>query len=162
VDGSLNLYDSASLQKLWTTQIFTGSIWAAEGLSFSADNTLLAAGVENTVTVWNTDSGQKLFELVQADNVLEAALSPDGRRLAAGLGNGDVVIWDLATQRSLQTLNSTLGCIFSIDFSPDGTHLAVAGTPGELPYCNGSGLVSIWDLAGDMERIPAPLKLRLM
>jgi WD40 repeat protein len=54
------------------------------------------------------------------------AFSPDGSLLAAGANNG-VVIWDMATQEPIHTLNQITGGKTSLAWSPDGVLLAVAG-----------------------------------
>ena len=56
--------------------------------------------------------------------------SPDGKSLASS-GYHEVLLWDVASGRLLQRIPQIAQRIFSIDFTPDGSRLAVAsGTPG--------------------------------
>ncbi|MBL8055188.1 MAG: PD40 domain-containing protein, partial [Anaerolineales bacterium] len=129
-------------------------------LSFSADNSLVAAGISNTVTIWRTDTGQKLIDLVQPGEVWAGALSPDGRRLAASLTAGEIVLWDLAGRPISQTLPTGLGCLFSVEFSPDGAYLAAGGSrDGRTSYCTGAQ-IDVWDLTAGQERTPQPVVIR--
>ncbi len=56
-----------------------------------------------------------------------AALSPDGRLLAAATGGGSVPIWSTADGASVATLHWQDGVAKSVAFSPDGRRLAAAG-----------------------------------
>ncbi|MFO1500395.1 MAG: serine/threonine-protein kinase [Verrucomicrobiota bacterium] len=51
------------------------------------------------------------------------ALSPDGRRLAAGVNNGRIMIWDLASREEVAMLEGHKETVTQIAFTDDGDHL---------------------------------------
>ncbi len=55
------------------------------------------------------------------------AFSPDGKTLASGAGEGEVILWDLAGGQELMRLDDHRGIIFALAFSPDGKILAAGG-----------------------------------
>jgi transcriptional regulator with XRE-family HTH domain len=69
--------------------------------------------------------------------VLSVAFSPDGKTLAIDSIDGNVQLWDLATQQQTSALPG-IGPVNSVAFNPHGTTLA-AGT--------GDGRVQLWDVA---------------
>ncbi|MFV1967818.1 MAG: WD40 repeat domain-containing protein, partial [Pirellulaceae bacterium] len=68
--------------------------------------------------------------------VIEAAWSPDGEEIAAGIRGHSVVVWDAATGKKLLRLRGQIDVIKSVDWSPDGKRLATGGR---------GGIVKIWD-----------------
>lgn len=58
--------------------------------------------------------------------VVALAFSPDGKHLAAG-AYGRVTIWDVTTAQPVKVLTNVLGAVNDLEFSPDGSLLAVAG-----------------------------------
>jgi WD40 repeat protein len=114
-------------------------------LAFSPDGRFLAAalnpaakGAAAEVRVWDATPSRDLFTLHQADGPVTAlALSPKGKRLAAGSGAGEVLVWDTATAQGTLVLRGHLGPIQALAFSPDGKHLASASQD-----CS----VMVWDL----------------
>lgn len=60
----------------------------------------------------------------------EPAVAPDGERVAIAFDDGQVRIWDFATQRRIMTLR--VGKVGPIDFSPDGRILLAASTSGPI------------------------------
>jgi WD40 repeat protein len=181
-NGFLTAYEAATLQPVWATTAFTGvhntgflytgMPCGASGycgpesignlLSFSADNSRLLAGDSKALSNWTMSSRQPLW--VAPGDLVAAALSPDGQRLAyaAGYAPATVIsVLDATTQHPLQALAKTLDCVYSIEFSPDGSRLAAAGSVSSANQpCNLGGQVYIWDLTGGT--IPVSPSTKLM
>jgi WD40 repeat protein/predicted Ser/Thr protein kinase len=85
------------------------------------------------VTLWNWRKGERLRTFDQAGRVL--ALSPDGRRLALGGKDSDILICDSASGALLKAL-PTEKPVWSLNFSPDGKKLASAGWCGQALVWN--------------------------
>ncbi|MGH7170236.1 MAG: WD40 repeat domain-containing protein, partial [Gemmataceae bacterium] len=117
-------------------------------LAFSPDGKTLAAGGDDaTVHLWDVLSGEKLRTFAiplqpgQVKRVLSIALSPDGRNLAVGYGEGDctVRLWELASGQERLRFEGHCGAITSLTFSPDGMLLASGGT---------DRIIMVWDVTG--------------
>lgn len=95
-------------------------------LVWSPDGSLLAsASFDNTLRIWDADSGQLVRTL--SGHVLPvycAAWSPDGRILASGSNDTTVRIWDMASGQTLKVLEGHELGVYSLDWSPDGRTIA--------------------------------------
>jgi WD40 repeat protein/DNA-binding SARP family transcriptional activator len=82
------------------------------------------------------------------EQLLQLAVSPDGRTLAAGDNAGRTLLWDTSTRRPLPAppqrpkVDGQQGRLDALAFSPDGRLLLTAG-----PGPNGPDTVQLWDLA---------------
>jgi RNA polymerase sigma factor (sigma-70 family) len=66
------------------------------GLGFSPNGKLLAWASHDVVAVYDAVTGKEVLRRAVTDgNVLTLAFSPDGRKLATGLNNATVLIWDV-------------------------------------------------------------------
>jgi len=68
-----------------------------------------------------------------------SAMSPDGRLLATGAGDGRIELWDLTSGAPVATLRSSSSLVYSAAFSPDGRLLATSNLE--------TGEVDLWDVA---------------
>ena len=83
--------------------------------------------------------------------VNSVAFSVDGRTLAAGNGDGTVLVWDVGTAKR-QVLNGRQGAILSVALSPDGRWLAAAHSDGSNAG-HDNGTVLLWDLRAGTQRV---------
>jgi len=73
-----------------------------------------------------------------APSVNTIALSPDGRALASGSDDHNVILWNVARRTQLATLSGHTGPVSNVVFSPDGHTLASA---------SGDKTIILWDVA---------------
>lgn len=89
----------------------------------------------------------------QSDGVLAAAWTPDGARVALGLRNGDIQLWQTATHTLQTVLAGHTEAIRCLQFSPCGRYLASASAltqPLDIFSADDGayGAVRIWNLEG--------------
>ena len=74
-------------------------------------------------------------EPMQLPGICCVAISPDGKTVASGRGNGTIQFWDINSGKELKTLTDA---VWGLAFSPDGRSLA-SGSP--------DGTVKFWDVS---------------
>ncbi|HEY7330694.1 MAG TPA: sigma-70 family RNA polymerase sigma factor [Gemmataceae bacterium] len=84
----------------------------------------------------------------EGTEMIALSASPDGKMLASTGGGSMIRLWDAATGKQLFLLNTRLGGVGSLAFSPDGKWLAGGG----------AGAIHVWDTATRMllRTLPAP------
>ncbi len=98
-------------------------------LAFSADGSRLAsASLDGTARVWNVSLSREWLTIpIREGSSGRIAASPDGSRLAAGVGDaGEAKVWDVATGREALSLTGHTARVESVAFSSDGARLATA------------------------------------
>jgi WD40 repeat protein len=119
-------------------------------VAFTPDGkSVLTASVDNVIRLWDFQTGKEVrrYEARQAGKpnfaappggmmgpgwgrvgtgMVGAALSPDGKTLAATTQHHTVQLWDVATGKELRSIPAGFGSS-ALSFSPDGTLLAAGG-----------------------------------
>ncbi|MBT9315890.1 TIR domain-containing protein [Leptothoe spongobia] len=88
---------------------------------------IASASADGSARIWSPD-GKELDRFnVENTQVLSVAFSPDGKKLALGLENSNIQLWQLGQDRRLlATMEFHTGPITSLAFSPNGKKLASA------------------------------------
>ena len=102
-------------------------------IAFSPDGRRLAAATKSTnILIWDLSTGEMVRRLMN-DITSALSFSSDGSRLVSS--GRDLKIWDVATDRSVLTIDSDELTTKHAVFSPDGKFLA----------SNGNGGVKLWE-----------------
>jgi WD40 repeat protein/class 3 adenylate cyclase len=115
------VWDVASGKELVRFQPHRDGVTA---LDFSPDGTVLAtASYDNTCKLF--DLRRHKFTTLRGQLLapFSVCFSPDGRRLAAGLAGGSIVLWDLETGREVLVLKTHRAGISAVRFHPSGDSL---------------------------------------
>jgi WD40 repeat protein/beta-lactamase regulating signal transducer with metallopeptidase domain len=150
---------AGALARLGTTRLRHGG--DVTFVAFGRDGkTLLTAGQDNTLRVWDLASGREIRrfarprpanpappakdEKAQAEAMLQlmaggrnggggfgVALSPDGKTLAAA-GGGVIQLWKVESGEELLTIQGPAAGVAGLLFSPDGRTLAARAGDGTL------------------------------
>jgi WD40 repeat protein len=109
------------------------------GLSLTRDGkTLVAAGGDGIIRVWDVATGQLQRTLTGHTNaVYKANLSPNEKLIASSSRDRTARIWDFATGRELHQLIGFHCAVKAIAFSPDSKMVAAVGN---------DGLVKLWNV----------------
>jgi WD40 repeat protein len=107
--------------------IFDGGAHQIRGVTLSPDGqTIYAAGAR--VLGWDLSSQHEILSVRPRQlNFHGCSVSPDGRRLAVGAGDGTITIWDLASRREVITLKGRARSIDDLFFLADGNTLVSIG-----------------------------------
>ena len=117
------------------TEINAGSDIRAVALASNGE--YLVSGGEDDVQVWGVEDGKQVATL-EAEDVWCLAVSKDGRWIAAGTSEGEVIVWDAKTFEKVFLHRDDINDINGVDFSPDSTRLVSA---------SGNSTATIWDIA---------------
>ncbi len=108
------------------------------GSGFSPDGRklVLAFSAPSAVRVYDLESGAWAGEETRVDHIGRLAFSRDGRRCAIGCEDGQVLVTDLATGRTVSRLQHPSGRAFTLALNADGTALLTSSTDGFLRIWN--------------------------
>ncbi|KAG8754225.1 hypothetical protein FRC14_005280 [Serendipita sp. 396] len=87
----------------------------------------IATGSNQTIQLWDVETGQALGELPRGhdDWVTSISFSPDGRRMASGSRDMTLRLWDAETGQAFgEPLRDHEDRVTSVSFSPDGRQIA--------------------------------------
>ena len=99
-------------------------------LAFSSNGALLAVGSSQKIRLLGSSKQPRLKDVPRDTKSL--AFSPDDTVLVAGLRNGGIELFDMATGEKISTLNGHTATVETLVFSPDGKTLASTGQDGTI------------------------------
>ena len=90
---------------------------------------LASGGYDNTVRLWNTQSGETLHTLNNHDgNIRSVAFSPDGSILASSSDDKTIQLWNAQTGQRIGVLKGHKAAVRSVTFSPPDGRLLASGS----------------------------------
>lgn len=107
-------------------------------LVFLPDNkTLISAGVDNELLIWNINSKNNTSISTGESRVLCLSTHPSGSLIAGGTKEGQVIIWDKEKQYSSSILISeTDNSIHALAYNNKGNILAIGDKNGDIKIWN--------------------------
>jgi RNA polymerase sigma factor (sigma-70 family) len=146
-----NTADGKMLSEIRAVGVEGGDRYWGGCLLFSPDGKWLVADCQQAVCFFDPTTGQQLRrfpvepvenELKQQSRIVDLALSPDNKHLAASCPDGAIHVWDLATgERVLRLRDGHERGARTVRFSPGGDTLVCLGFVGRDRWlCH-------WDMA---------------
>jgi eukaryotic-like serine/threonine-protein kinase len=106
---------------------------------------IVSGSQDGTVKVWDANTGREMLAL-KGEAVYCVAISPDGRRIAAGHWV-EASVWDAASgQRLLRLKGHDNGSISAVAFSPDGQRIVTGGWEAQI-----HGTAKVWEVSTGRE-----------
>ncbi len=143
-DGTrLVLYDSASdMTRLWNIATQQEEV-AVPGYfeALSPKNTHLVTRESTVLSLWDTQTGERMVYFDMERYSPPSQFSPDGTLFAWNGPEGTTRLWDVAANTELAAFPNG-GHGYGVTFSPDGTLLATGGAEGGI----------LWDVASLQQR----------
>ena len=110
----------------------------AFALAFDPCGRTLVYSAGDSLFVWDTVAAREVTRLhLESEYLMDAAFTPDGRRLVTASKEGAARVWDTTTWTCERTFAWDVGPLRAVAVAPDGARAAVAGNTGR---------VVVWDL----------------
>ncbi|HMA34560.1 MAG TPA: WD40 repeat domain-containing protein [Chloroflexia bacterium] len=94
------------------------------GVAFAPDGQSVLAATGEQVRRWRVPDGAQLASLRAPSWMICVAVAPDSQRVATGLNDGMVVLWDVADQRPVARFAGHTDWVQAVAFAADGRTLA--------------------------------------
>ena len=141
--GKIQMWDVATGEALvaFTEPTERENPGRVSALAFSPDRTLLAAGVNSQIRLWEVDTGNTLLsvstEHKRGNMTFQSypeplVFSQDGTILVNGLAHGAIQLWDVTTGNAIAVLDGHTQKVETLAFSPDGQTLVSTGEDGTI------------------------------
>lgn len=148
--GDFEQVNAVALSDDGSLLVTGGSDWRFARGRLPAGTKYLGPGA---VRLWDARTGRLLRRLGDpAEQVMAAAVSPDGRRVAAGGGvdggKGAVHVWDAATGAPVWSVGGAAREVLAVAFAADGSLVAAAGADGLVQIRDAGTGVAVRTLDG--------------
>ena len=157
-NDTVRVWDAATGKLEWSFQAHVGEkhkgrvMNVASGATWKPDGRYLATSGSETVKIWNVSTRKEEHVLGdehgQGHSPQTIAWSQDGKYIASGSSNGDVVLWDVASREKVLVLQGHSKVITSVVWSPDGMTLASSSYDKTVRLWNVASGESIKELKG--------------
>ena len=139
--GDVRLWDSRTGRPAGRIEADDSAIWS---LAFLNDARHLVIASANRLVLWDVqDKTERRSFSFDGQELTRAALSSDGKRLAAASTGGLVRIWNVDDAEPIRDIEADDNVIWSLAFSPDGQTLATASS---------DEVIHLWDLETGQRR----------
>ena len=133
-DGHIRLWDYSTGALLST---FTGHTGPVQSLvvfqSPSKQLMLLSASEDQTLRIWNLQTGEATQTLVgHVNSVMNAAITPDSRRIISASYDDTLKIWDTTTGNLILTLRGHDAPVYSITVLRNNQRVISGGADGQV------------------------------
>lgn len=118
-NSSLYLYHVTSATG--STITLPGSAHAA---TFSPDGRCIAAATETSIWIWTAANLAVVRSIDTPSFPLRLAFSYDGTRIACGLKDGSVCVWQVDSEDAPHVFQGHTGWVYDVAWSPDGAQIA--------------------------------------
>jgi hypothetical protein len=144
-DGQPPIITPENARDVWPlVTIAHGTINDAAWVPTLLGDELVVVGADGIMLYFMDRLNEQPFHQVK-DNIpmpVKVAVSPDGKLIATGHDDGQIILWDELTFFSIK-LESHTKTITALVFSPDGNQLVSASE---------DGFVTVWDVSGAIAR----------
>jgi hypothetical protein len=147
-DRTLRLWDVESKESL---RVLEGHDFPVVASAISADGKRgLSADMGPRVRLWDLETGQEIGQFDHPGGVASVALSADGKRILAGLGQVKegavfpVCLWDADTGTLRKTFRGHTAAVLSVAFAAD---------EGPMASSSADGTVRLWKAGSETEEM---------
>lgn len=117
-------------------------------LAISSDSRVIASAAA-AVQLWDAATSKLIAALEDRQDVRTVAFSPNGKTLAAGCGDGAILLYDVDARRLKATLTHHSMAVTSVAFNPAGNLLLSTGAKQDAR--DEPGEYKVWDIEGGKE-----------